>query len=59
MLQEILTTAKRGGRITTATIIAGVIVQLTGDPKWLALVPVIAALGKFIRCFFNLPKLPF
>ena len=59
MKQEIVSTAKRTARVGFATLIAGVISQLTGEPKFMLLVPVISGIGKLLRGFFNLPKLPF
>ena len=59
MKKELQSTVKRAARITTATTIAGIVVHLTGDPKWLALAPLIAALGKFLRSMFNVKFIPF
>ena len=59
MEKEILSTVKRAGRVSLATIIAGLVMHITGDQKWLLLAPVISAVGKFLRECFNLPYLPF
>lgn len=40
---------KRAIRSAVATAIAGGMVKLQGDLKWIALLPVVAALGKFLR----------
>jgi len=59
MTKEIVSTTVRTARVGFATFIGGLVAQLTGDPRWLALTPVISGLGKMLRMFFNLPKLPF
>jgi len=59
MQREIVSTTVRTARVGLAALIAGIVAQLTGDPRWLALTPVISGLGKMLRSFFNLPKLPF
>jgi len=59
MKQELLKSTTRTARVAVAALIAGVVAQLTGDPRWLALTPMISGLGKMLRSFFNLPQLPF
>ncbi len=52
-------TAKRAGRVAVGTAIAGVVAASTGNPMWLALAPLLAALGKFLRSLFGLTYIPF
>jgi hypothetical protein len=52
-------TLRRAGRVGVASTIAGVISQSTGDIKWLALTPLISALGKFLRITLGLKFIPF
>lgn len=52
-------TAKRAGRVTLAVALAGLVSHFTGDQKWLALAPALAALGKFLRETLNLKFIPF
>lgn len=59
MKKELAATAKRAGRVSLATLIAGIVAHWTGDAKWLALAPVIAALGKFLRSVLKLNFVPF
>lgn len=59
MKEKIIATGKRAGRIGLDTLIAGIVAHLTGDIKWLALAPVIAAVGKFLRSVFGLNFIPF
>ncbi len=59
MKEEIISTGKRAGRIGLDTLIAGLVAHFTGDAKWLALAPVLAAVGKFLRSVFKLNFIPF
>ncbi len=52
-------TAKRAGRVAVGTAIAGIVASTTGNPMWLALAPLLAAIGKFLRSFFRLTFIPF
>ncbi len=51
--------AKRLGRGIFSLIISGVTSYLTGNPAFLVAVPVINALGKWLRGRFNLTHIPF
>lgn len=59
MADKIAPVVKRTARIGLDTIIGGLVAQLTGDIKWLALTPLLAALGKFLRCTLGLKYIPF
>lgn len=59
MANKVTPTVKRAGRVSIDTLIAGLVVHFTGDPKWLGLAPVIAALGKFLRSVLGLKYIPF
>lgn len=59
MEKKITPTVKRAGRISFDTLIAGLVVHFTGDPKWLGLAPVLAAVGKFLRSVIGLKFIPF
>ena len=39
----------RGVRITIALIISGILTQITGDERWVALAPILEAILKYIR----------
>ena len=52
-------TAKRAGRVAVGTAIAGIVASTTGNPMWLGLAPLLAALGKFLRSLFGLTYIPF
>ena len=59
MKKEIGPSVKRTARITIDMLIAGIIVAITGDEKWIAIAPVIAGIGKFLRSMFKWSWLPF
>ena len=59
MKEEIIATTKRAGRTTVDLAIAALVAHFTGNESWLALAPVIAAVGKFLRCVFRLNFIPF
>jgi len=59
MNEKISATAKRAGRVSLATLIGGAVAHFTGDPKWLAIAPVLSALGKFLRMTLGLNFIPF
>ena len=59
MVEEVTGTAKRAARVAVGTAIAGTVAHYTGNPLWLGLAPLLAALGKFLRLVFNLNFLPF
>lgn len=49
---------KRLGRGVFSLIISGVTAYLTGNPNFLVAVPVINALGKWLRSRFGLKNIP-
>jgi len=51
--------AKRLGRGIFSLIISGVTSYLTGNPAFLVAIPVINALGKWLRSKFDLRMIPF
>lgn len=59
MTEEIISTGKRAGRIGVDVAIATVVAECTGQPAWLGLAPLLAAIGKFLRCVFKLNFIPF
>ena len=59
MKEEVTSTAKRAGRVAVGTAIAGIVASSTGNPLWLGLAPLLAALGKFLRAMFSLNFIPF
>lgn len=59
MKEKVKATAKRAGRVSLATLVAGLVAHFTNDAKWLALAPVISAVGKFLRTVFGLRYIPF
>lgn len=54
MTEEIVATGKRAGRIGVDVAVAGVVAEITGNPLWLGLAPLLAAIGKFLRAVFKL-----
>ena len=59
MDNKITPVIKRGARMGLDTIVATIVAQTTGDPRWLALAPLLAAIGKFLRCTLGLKYIPF
>jgi len=59
MKDEIVATGKRAGRIALGVAIATIVAQATGNPLWLGLAPLLAAVGKFLRSVFALKHIPF
>ncbi len=59
MKEEHYSVGKRALRVGVATAIGVVFSHFTGDPKYMLLTPLIAALGKWLRKVFSLPKIPF
>jgi len=59
MKDEVISTGKRAGRVGLDVIIATVVSECTGNPAWLGLAPLLAALGKFLRAVFKLNFIPF
>ena len=51
--------AKRALRVGVATAIGVIFSAITKDPRYMILTPVVAALGKWLRKVFDLPKIPF
>jgi len=52
-------TARRFGRGVFSLLISGVTSYLTGNPAFLVAMPVINALGKWLRGRFGLTHIPF
>ncbi len=50
---------RRLGRGFFSLVISGVTSYLTGNPAFLAAVPIINAFGKWLRSKFNLTHIPF
>ena len=50
---------KRLGRGIVGLTISGIISFFTQDPKFIALAPVINAIGKWLRARFRIPNIPF
>lgn len=48
----------RFARVAVATLISVVFVYVTSRPEWLALVPALNGLGKYVRDEFNIPYMP-
>ncbi len=59
MKEEVIATGKRAGRIGLDVAVATIVAQTTGNPAWLMLAPLLAALGKFLRSVFQLKFIPF
>lgn len=59
MKEEIVSTGKRAGRTAVSVGVATIVAECTGNPIWLALAPLLAAVGKFLRCVFKLKFIPF
>lgn len=59
MKDEIIATGKRAGRIGLDVGIATLVAHCTGNPAWLGLAPLLAAIGKFLRSVFKLDFIPF
>lgn len=59
MKEEIIATGKRAGRIGIDVAVATIVAETTGNPAWLGLAPLLAALGKFLRAVFHLNFIPF
>lgn len=59
MKEELISTGKRAGRIGLDVAVATIVAQSTGNPAWLCLAPLLAALGKFLRSVFSLKFIPF
>lgn len=53
------TAVKRLGRGIFSLIISGLTVYLTKQPGFLVAIPIINALGKWLRTKFNLKHIPF
>ena len=49
---------KRAGRTAVSSGVGVIVAHLKSDPKWMILVPVISALGKFLR-LLGLQFIPF
>lgn len=47
----------RAFRCFIAICIAGAVVQLTNDPEWAALAPILMGLGKWLRDEYQIPYL--
>ena len=50
---------KRLGRATVSILLAGIPVYFAKDPKYIALAPVIQAVGKWLRESLGLKFIPF
>lgn len=58
-MEALLRALKRFGRVALAVFLAGIPAYFANDPKYLVLVPLINAVGKFLREKFGLKKVPF
>ncbi len=54
MKEEIIASGKRAGRISVDVAVATIVANSTGNPAWLGLAPLLAAIGKFLRAVFKL-----
>ena len=50
---------KRAARVGVASAVGVILTHLKSDPKWMVLVPLISALGKFLRTVLGLQYVPF
>ena len=58
-MQEFLGALKRFGRVLVSVVIVGAVAQFSDEPKFLALIPLISGIGKYLRECWGLKKLPF
>jgi len=42
-------------RVFIAVVISGAVVQVTNNPQWVVLAPVLSALGKWLRAKYKIP----
>ncbi len=54
MKDELIASGKRAGRISVDVAVATIVANSTGNPAWLGLAPLLAAIGKFLRAVFKL-----
>ena len=59
MNDETRAVIKRAARVGIAAAVGVIITHIKNDPKWMILVPLISALGKFLRTKFGLQYVPF
>ena len=59
MDDKIKAVIKRAARVGVASAVGVILAHLKSDPKWIILVPLISALGKFLRSKFGLQYIPF
>lgn len=58
-MKNFLSVLKRFGRVTVAVLLAGLPAYFGDNPMYLALIPVISAVGKFLRSKLGLKHIPF
>lgn len=45
-------------RVSVSVVLSGLVVYLTGQEEWLVLVPVLNAVGKYLRAQYDVPYMP-